>query len=73
MHILWEYVCVCVYVCVRLTSLSDASALPSHARVSQEPPLPLHPHLTLQVMLLWDLKELERDRETERDQPDETI
>lgn len=64
MHILWEY---------RLTSLSDASALPSHARVSQEPPLPLHPHLTLQVMLLRDLKELERDRETERDQPDATI
>lgn len=46
-------------VCARasLTSLCDASTLPSHASVSQEPPLPLHPHLTLQVMLLWDLKE----------------
>ena len=65
MYMLWE--CVCVCVCERLTSLCDASALPSHARVSQEPPLPLHPHLTLQVMLLWDLKELERDRERERE------
>lgn len=46
-------------VCARasLTSLCDASTLPSDASVSQEPPLPLHPHLTLQVMLLWDLKE----------------
>lgn len=43
-------------VCVFLTSLRDASALPSHTSVSQEPPLPLHPHLTLQVMFLWDLK-----------------
>ncbi len=48
--------CVCVCVCVSLTSLCDASALPPHTRVSKEPPLPLHPHLALQVMLLWDLQ-----------------
>lgn len=38
-----------------LTSLRDTPALPSDSGVPQEPPLSLHPHLTLQVMLLWHL------------------
>lgn len=53
---------VCERVRVLPTSLSDASTLPSHATVSQEPPLSLHPHLTLKVMLLWDLKEERESR-----------
>lgn len=44
-----------MFPCV-LTSLCDAPALPSNASVPQEPPLPLHPHLALQVMLLRDLR-----------------
>lgn len=43
------------------TSLCEGSALPSHASVSQKPPLPLHPHLTLQVVFFWDLEARERN------------
>lgn len=42
--------------CGSPTSLCDAPALPSDASISQKPPLPFHPHLALQVMLLWDLR-----------------
>lgn len=49
-----------------LTSLCDTPALPSYTGVPQEPPLSLHPHLTLQVMLLWDLRGL-MDKHRDRD------
>lgn len=38
------------------TFLCDGSALPSHASVSQKPPLALHPHLALHVVFFWDLE-----------------
>lgn len=44
------------------TSPCDGSALPSDAGVSQKPPLSLHPHLTLQVVLFWDLEARERNK-----------
>lgn len=50
----------CVRVHAALTFLSDASTVPSHTAVPQEPPLSLHPHLTLQVMLLRDLRQTSR-------------
>ena len=45
-----------VCACTAPTSLCDAPALPPHTSVPQEPPLALHPHLTLQIMFLWDLR-----------------
>ena len=54
--------CVRACMCVCVTSVCDAVALPPHAGVPQEPPLPLHPHLTLQVVLLRNLGAREADR-----------
>lgn len=39
-----------------LTFLCDHSTQLPHSIVPQEPPLTLHPHLALRVVLLWDLR-----------------
>lgn len=49
-------------MCALLTSLYDASTLPSYASISQKPPLTLQPHLTLQVVLLGDLRDCMKEK-----------
>lgn len=43
-------------LCSDLTFLCDNSTQLPDSVVPQEPPLPLHPHLALRVVFLWDLR-----------------